>query len=170
MGTREMEREDGTTFVTSLPWQWKHGSSRSRKSCSIECHFFCKNQVCVMVVTCMLNQFLLFWFDHFFHSTGVRTNNIIVTGDMNSYGQEDPVYAWKENRYYSAIDYEGTSPRPFSYLYDGMLGSLSMVYELLCLGPDVIKEFDESGLVTVKRRLDGRRNSIDQDTKRSRRV
>ena len=27
---------------------------------------------------------------------------------------------------------------------DGVLGSLSMVYELLCLGPDVIKEFDES--------------------------
>ena len=81
-----------------------------------------------MVVTCMLNQFLLFWFDHFFHSTGVRTNNIIVTGDMNSYGQEDPVYAWKQNKYYSAIDYEGTSPRPFSYLYDGMLGSLDFAF------------------------------------------
>ena len=48
---------------------------------------------------------------------------------------------------------------------DGMLRSLSIVYELLCLQPDVLKDYDKSNMVN-KRTLDGNTNSNDdQGTK-----
>ena len=53
---------------------------------------------------------------------------------------------------------------------DGVLGSLSVVYELLCLKPDAMKEYDVS-IMMKKRVLDGRTStsaeSSDQCTKRA---
>ena len=49
---------------------------------------------------------------------------------------------------------------------DGVLGSLTMVYEMLCLKPDVMKDYDVSN--TAKRGLDECCNSSDQNSKRKR--
>ena len=45
---------------------------------------------------------------------------------MNAYGQEDPIKQWQEKKrslYYPVVDYTET-PRPFTYNFDGQLGSL----------------------------------------------
>ena len=49
---------------------------------------------------------------------------------------------------------------------DGVLESLSMVYELLCLKPDAMKEYHDN-IMKSKRALDASSNSY---TKRSRRI
>ncbi len=50
---------------------------------------------------------------------------------MNAYSAEDPIQAWKSKRsveYYDVLNKAATTPRLYSYLFDGQFGSLDHAF------------------------------------------
>ena len=59
--------------------------------------------------------------------TGVVTDNLLIMGDLNAYAMETPIQFFLNNGFASVKDMASTPP-PYSYLYDGQLGTLDYVF------------------------------------------
>jgi predicted extracellular nuclease len=59
-----------------------------------------------------------------------------VLGDLNSYGQEDPVRALREAGWRDAFEIVGAK-RPYSYVYNGYTGRLDHAFASAALAPFV---------------------------------
>ncbi|WP_062386275.1 ExeM/NucH family extracellular endonuclease [Demequina iriomotensis] len=62
---------------------------------------------------------LVSWLDD--HPTGVEDDDYIIMGDLNSYGQEDPIQVLREAGYVELAE-------DYSYVYDGQWGSLDYAF------------------------------------------
>ncbi len=58
--------------------------------------------------------------------TGSGSNNILIVGDLNSYAQEDPINALRDQGY-SDIAYDALGSDARSYVFDGQTGTLDYV-------------------------------------------
>ena len=59
------------------------------------------------------------------HSTGVTTDNILLVGDFNAYGAEEPITFLLENGYTSLLD---PATCPYTYVFDGQWGTLDYAF------------------------------------------
>lgn len=73
--------------------------------------------------------------------TGNDGKRVLILGDLNSYGQEDPVRALRELGWRDAFEIVGTK-RPYSYLWNGYAGRLDHAFASAALAPFVVAAED----------------------------
>jgi hypothetical protein len=69
--------------------------------------------------------------------TGTGVQNVLITGDLNSYRNEDPIVALEDAGYTDLLDTELGSD-VYTYLFDGQLGYLDYVLANQALLPSVV--------------------------------
>lgn len=70
-------------------------------------------------------------------SSGNDGKRVLILGDLNSYGQEDPVRALREAGWRDAFEIVGTK-RPYSYVWNGYAGRLDHAFASAALAPFVV--------------------------------
>jgi predicted extracellular nuclease len=68
---------------------------------------------------------------------GSDGKRVLLLGDLNSYGQEDPVRALREAGWRDAFELAG-SKRPYSFVFNGLAGRLDHAFASAALAPFVV--------------------------------
>ena len=69
--------------------------------------------------------------------TGSGSDRTLILGDLNSYGQEDPVRTLRDAGWRDAFELRGAK-RPYSFVFDGYAGRLDHAFASPSLAPDVL--------------------------------
>lgn len=68
---------------------------------------------------------------------GTDGKRVLILGDLNSYGQEDPVRALRDAGWRDAFEVVGTK-KPYSYVFNGYSGRLDHAFASAALAPFVV--------------------------------
>lgn len=60
--------------------------------------------------------------------TSVADDDVVILGDMNAYGQEDPIYAFVNNGFVNIKEARFGHTKDYSYVYQGRIGSLDHAF------------------------------------------
>ncbi|WP_187329850.1 ExeM/NucH family extracellular endonuclease [Demequina gelatinilytica] len=109
------EDADGDTFtVVANHWKSKGSCPSTGENADQGDGASCWNGARTAAATALVN-----WLDTY--PTGVEDDDYIIMGDLNSYGQEDPIQVLREAGYVELAD-------DYSYVYDGQWGSLDYAF------------------------------------------
>ncbi|WP_169747711.1 ExeM/NucH family extracellular endonuclease [Demequina subtropica] len=109
------EDTDGDTFtVVANHWKSKGSCPSTGENADQGDGASCWNGARTAAATALVN-----WLDTY--PTGVEDDDYIIMGDLNSYGQEDPIQVLREAGYVELAD-------DYSYVYDGQWGSLDYAF------------------------------------------
>ncbi|MEW6983887.1 ExeM/NucH family extracellular endonuclease [Colwelliaceae bacterium 6471] len=108
----------GETFTVAVNHFKSKGSCSSASGANVDQN---DGQGCWNELRTQAANQLILWLNT--QPTGVSTNNILVIGDLNSYGKEDPINTFTNNGYRNLLA-EKIGIRAYSYAFGGEIGYL----------------------------------------------